>query len=216
MGSSSFPLVHIYVMGSIPTARQGRTTKSPIRVLTRLKNVTMMGLTDGIRGLWESWCIVAIFTGQCCETEGHGAFFSLSGSTLVIYVVIKFNKITSNCKQSRIIALSKRVGGNAYIHALIVDPDWFDVECGVTESAVRWRRTHVINYQFMKSRLNSTLTNPGTILPPVCLEWPLFSQLTVGKGWPDAWHSSFTRPPGGAVTALGHTLTNGGAARKKK
>lgn len=147
---------------------------------------------------WRAWCL-----------------FFLLESTLVVYIV-KFNKITSNCKQCRTIALSKCVGGNAYIHALIVDPDWFDVECGVPHSAVRWRRTHVMSYQFMKSRLNSTLTNPGTILPPVCLEWPLFSQLTVGNGWPDAWHSSFTRPPGGTVTALGHTLTNGGAARKKK
>lgn len=52
-----------------------------------------------------------------------GCLFFLLESTLVVYVVIKFSKITSNCKQCRIIALSKHVGGNAYIHALIVDPD---------------------------------------------------------------------------------------------
>lgn len=217
MGPFSFTLVHIYVMGSIPTARQGRTTKAPIMLLTRLKKVAMMGLTVRVRGdirvmmmhwrnfywpmLWHlmTWCI-----------------FYLLENTLVIYIIIKLHKFTSNSKHCWVIALSKCVGGNAYVHALIIDPDWFDVECDILQSAIRWRHTHIINHQFMKSYWNRILTNPRTILPPVCLEWPLFCQLIVGKGWPDAWHSSFTWTPGGTVRTLGHTLTNGGAVRKKK
>lgn len=52
-GSSALPLVHLYVMGSIPTARQGRTTKAPIRLLTRLEKVTMIGLTKK----WGRSCV---------------------------------------------------------------------------------------------------------------------------------------------------------------
>lgn len=63
---------------------------------------------------------------------------------------------------------------------------------------------------------HNTLTYPKAILPPVCLEWPLFTQLMEGRGWPDTWHSSTTRAPTGTVNTWGHSFTDGGAARKRK
>lgn len=57
----------------------------------------------------------------------------------------------------------------------------------------------------------STPTHPTEIFPPVCLEWPLFSQLMEGEGCPETRHSSKTRAPTGTVSVCGHILTDGGA-----
>lgn len=62
----------------------------------------------------------------------------------------------------------------------------------------------------------NTLTYPKTIFPPVCLEWPLFTQLMEGGGWPDTSHSSTTRAPTGTVNTWGRSFTDGGAARNRK
>lgn len=59
------------------------------------------------------------------------------------------------------------------------------------------------------------LAYPKTTLPPVCLEWPLFTQLMEGDGLPDTWHSSTTRAPTDTVSTWGHSFTDGGAAVKK-
>lgn len=61
-----------------------------------------------------------------------------------------------------------------------------------------------------------TLTDPTAVLPPVCLEWPLFSQLMEGEGCPETRHSSTTRAPTGTVNTSGHILTDGGAAGTSK
>lgn len=145
MGPSALALVHIYVMGSIPTAWHGRITKAPIRLLTRLTKVTMMGLTDRMEGegscdwLQESnnefllACIVSL--------KGFGLFFFFFFFWKAHYSstsdLNSIKKITSNCKHCCIMALSKCVGSNTQIHALIIDPGRFNVERGVPQSAVR-------------------------------------------------------------------------------
>lgn len=52
--ASALPLLQLYVMGRSPTALQGKTTGAPTLQLTWATNVTMMGLTEGRRGVTGS------------------------------------------------------------------------------------------------------------------------------------------------------------------
>lgn len=141
------------------------------------------------------------------------------------------NEITRNSQHCCVVAVAQCVRCFAHIHSLIIAPGWLDVErCVSLSEWERYKWSCTMRYlSFVKLHFiyrtkiispfqlnHNTLTYPKAILPPVCLEWPLFTQLMEGRGWPDTWHSSTTRAPTGTVNTWGHSFTDGGAARKRK